>query len=152
MQTFSKKERLSSIKDIETLFKKGESLFVFPLKVVFIPRKADEIQIALQRNIQDKSQDKQTQDENKQENNKKTTSPPRLLISVSKRNFKKAVDRNRIKRQIREGYRLQKSEFDLSNIDTFAFIYVAKEHIDSTFLHKRIRKLVQMLEKEVKNR
>ena len=140
MQTFSKKERLSSIKDIETLFKKGESLFVFPLKVVFIPRKADEIQ------------NKQTQDENKQEDNKKTTTaPPRLLISVSKRNFKKAVDRNRIKRQIREGYRLQKSEFDLSNIDTFAFIYVAKEHIDSTFLHKRIRKLVQMLEKEVKN-
>ena len=127
MQTFSKKERLSSVKDIETLFKKSKSLFLFPLKVVFTLKKLD-----------DKTE----------ENEQKIVLPARLLISVSKRNFKKAVDRNRIKRQIREGYRLQKSEFDLSHINTFAFISVAKEHIDSKFLHKRIKKLLQMLEKE----
>ena len=129
MQTFSKKERLSSVKDIETLFKKGKSLFVFPLKVVFIPKKLEET---------------------KEETEQKIIPPARLLISVSKRNFKKAVDRNRIKRQVREGYRLQKSDVDLSHIDTFAFICVAKEHIDSKFLHKRIKKLLQMLEKEGK--
>jgi len=133
LQTFTKKERLSSVKDIETLFKKGKSLFVFPLKVVFIPKK-----------LNDQLED------TKEENEQKNIPPARLLISVSKRNFKKAVDRNRIKRQIREGYRLQKSEFDLSHVDTFAFICVAKEHIDSKFLHKRIKKLLQMLEKEVK--
>lgn len=127
LQTFSKQERLSSVKDIETLFKKGKSLFVFPLKVVFIPKKIDSPT---------------------EKNNQKNRVAARLLISVSKRNFKKAVDRNRIKRQIREGYRLQKSEFDLSHIDTFAFICVAKEHIDSTFLHKRIKKLLSLLEKE----
>ncbi len=127
MHTLSKQERLSSVKDIETLFKTGKanSLFVFPLKVVFTLKKI--------------------------ENNQKPVLPARLLISVSKRNFKKAVDRNRIKRQIREGYRLQKSEFNLSHIDTFAFICVAKEHIDSKFLHKRIKKLLQMLEKENTN-
>ncbi|AFM05992.1 ribonuclease P protein component [Bernardetia litoralis DSM 6794] len=126
-KTFSKKERLSSVKDIETLFKKGKSLFVFPLKVVFIPKKLEDIT---------------------EENNQKVIPPARLLVSVSKRNFKKAVDRNHIKRQIREGYRLQKSEFDLSHIDTFAFISVSKEHINSKFLHKRIKRLLQMLEKE----
>ena len=127
MQTFSKQERLSSIKDIETLFKKSKSLFLFPLKVVFTLKK-----------IEDKTE----------QNEQKSVLPARLLISVSKRNFKKAVDRNRIKRQIREGYRLQKSEFGLSHINTFAFISIAKDHIDSKFLHKRIKKLLQMLEKE----
>ena len=36
------------------------------------------------------------------------TVPVRVLISVSKRHFKHAVDRNRAKRQVREAYRLQK--------------------------------------------
>lgn len=133
MQTFTKKERLSSVKDIETLFKKGKSLFVFPLKVVFIQKKVE-------------------LEENTEKNEQKQNAPARLLISVSKRNFKKAVDRNRIKRQIREGYRLQKATVDLSHMNTFAFIFVAKEHIDSKFLHKRIKKLIQMLEKEAKNK
>ncbi len=104
------------------------------MKVVFILKKAEDTELG--------------NSEENTEKEDKTTLPARLLISVSKRNFKKAVDRNRIKRQIREGYRLQKSEFDLSHIDTFAFICVAKEHIDSKFLHKRIKKLLTMLEKE----
>ena len=120
MQTLSKKERLCSVKDIESLFKKGKSSFVFPLKVVFIKKESEE----------------------------KKLKPTRLLISVPKRNFKRAVDRNRIKRQIREGYRLQKANFNLSHIDSFSFIYVAKEHNESKFLHKRISKLLKMLEKE----
>jgi ribonuclease P protein component len=37
-----------------------------------------------------------------------TTVPPQVLISVSKRTFKRAVDRNRLKRLIREAYRLNK--------------------------------------------
>lgn len=53
-------------------------------------------------------------------------------VGVSSRNFKKAVDRNRIKRLIRESYRLQKNELQhylLQNNKTLSvfFLYVGKE-------------------------
>lgn len=50
---------------------------------------------------------------------------PEVLISVPKRNFKKAVDRNRIKRLTREAYRLQKITFPRKTY--IAFLYLGKE-------------------------
>jgi ribonuclease P protein component len=79
MFSFKKTERLSSKKDIEYLFKENKSITVYPLKLAF--RKND---------FPD------------------TGFPARVLISVPKRNFKKAVDRNLLKRRIRESYRLVK--------------------------------------------
>ena len=49
------------------------------------------------------------------------------LISVSKRNFKKAVDRNKIKRRIREAYRLNRNQFSTSNNYLIAYLYTSKE-------------------------
>ena len=77
--TFSKEEHLCRKKLIEELFgKQGSSFGAYPLRIVWTKSAAP------------------------------TTAPPQVLISVSKRTFKRAVDRNRIKRLIREAYRLNK--------------------------------------------
>lgn len=58
--------------------------------------------------------------------------PLQATVSVSSRNFKKAVDRNRIKRQLREVYRLQKSSlqqkvFERKDQLALFFIFTGKE-------------------------
>ena len=79
--TFNKSERLCSKKLIERLFSGGNKSFpAFPLRVVYAPLQADETADA----------------------------PVSILISVPKKRFKHAVKRNRVKRQIREAYRLHK--------------------------------------------
>ena len=79
--TFKKSEKLKSKKNIEQLFLKGSSVTAFPLRLMY-----------LQSSFKDGTNIK-------------------ISVSVSKRNFKKAVDRNRIKRLMREAYRLNKNSY-----------------------------------------
>lgn len=81
--TFSKAERLKSRKLIADLFKGGHSYLAYPFRVVWLPLPA----------IID------------------TGFPAQVAIAAPKRTFKTAVARNRIKRLVRETYRLQKNEF-----------------------------------------
>ncbi len=59
--------------------------------------------------------------------NPDSSAPNQILISASKRNFKKAVDRNKIKRRIREAYRLNRYQYSLSNKYLIAYLYTSKE-------------------------
>ena len=76
-----------------------------------------------------------------------------ILISVSKRRFKRAVKRNRVKRQIREAYRVNKHE--LLNILVerkcrlaIAFIYLSDQLVESSIIADRMRiALVRITEK-----
>ena len=79
---FSKKERLKSRKAIEQLFKARQSFHVFPLRLIWY-----KMGVPL------------------------SQSPAQFAVSVPKRAFPKAVQRNRIKRVIREVYRLNKADF-----------------------------------------
>ena len=64
-------------------------------------------------------------------------------VSVSKRNFKKAVDRIRIKRLLREAYRLNKSMLIDNNKAPHAFmiLYTSKEMPDFELVNAKIQKL-----------
>jgi ribonuclease P protein component len=71
-------------------------------------------------------------------------------VGVSARNFKKAVDRNRIKRQVREAYRLQKNQLaDMActkNIHMAVFvIYTARELPLYSVVHEQLGKIVKKL-------
>lgn len=67
-----------------------------------------------------------------------------ILVSVSKRRFKRAVKRNRVKRQIREAYRLHKHPL-LETLAArqqrlaIAFIYLSDELTESSILQERIK-------------
>lgn len=66
--------------------------------------------------------------------------PNQVLFSVPKRNFKKAVDRNRIKRQLREAYRLNKSLLQDSEVKfCIGYIYTSKEKIPSKKVVEQLR-------------
>ena len=71
--------------------------------------------------------------------------PVSVLVSVSKRRFKRAVKRNRVKRQIREAYRLNKHLLlqalpaDGSLRLAVAFIYLSDKLTDSPLLHGRMK-------------
>ena len=78
-----------------------------------------------------------------------------ILISVSKRRFKRAVKRNRVKRQIRESYRINKHK--LLNVLAerkcrlaIAFIYLSDQLVESSIIEDRMRiALARITEKMV---
>lgn len=109
--TFPKKEKLKSQKLIEKLFLEGKAVTSFPLRLLY-----------LKTDFEDGSKIK-------------------TGVSVSKRNFKSAVDRNRIKRLLREAYRLNKPEY-FNNITTsyaFMILYLGKEDTDFDSVNSKLK-------------
>lgn len=70
-----------------------------------------------------------------------TVEPNKVLFSVPKKIFKKAVDRNKIKRQIKEAYRKQKGSFSSKNNNSFIFtlMYLHTDFVAYEELEKRMK-------------
>jgi ribonuclease P protein component len=80
----------------------------------------------------------------------KTEQKTQAAFAVPKRNFKSAVDRNRIKRQLREAYRLHKQLLSSNTGKNFAllFLYIGKNKPEYVFLEKSMRVLLKKLRNE----
>ena len=122
--TFKKEERIVSNLLIETLFEKGnsQSLNAYPLRAVFLKTE-----------------------------HREGCAPVQLLISVPKKKFKHAVDRNRVKRQIREAYRKNKSllegTFEEGKMLLIAIIWLSDKHFATKEVEKKVVSLLKQMAK-----
>ena len=72
-----------------------------------------------------------------------TETGTRMMVSVSKRYFKRAVRRNRIKRQIREAYRLQKSLLAPAQGGVnMAFLWTSSEILPTRIVFHKVQNLL----------
>ena len=123
--TFKKSERLCSQILIDRLFQgESRSVAAFPIRAVFLPVDA-EVQPGVS-----------------------------ILISVPKKRFHDAVDRNRVKRQIREAYRKHKHALVAQMAAQgrgllVAFVYVSDKIESTNYIEKRMTRLLEKISTEL---
>ncbi len=123
--TFTKEERLCNKKLIDQLFHNGSSFLCYPFKVSWLITNDPQL------------------------------FPAQVLFSVSKKRYKNAVDRNLVKRRIREAYRLHKQQYlysllsDTEKSIVFSIGYIGKEIAPYDFIEKKILKLLNQLIEQI---
>jgi len=109
--TLPKKERLKSKKDIQNIFSKGSSVFIYPFQVIYL--------------LIDSS----------------VAPKHKIMISVPKKRWKRSVDRNLIKRLSREAYRLNKNllaDISIEKQIQIALIYTADKILPYKTIEEKI--------------
>ncbi|MEL7118995.1 MAG: ribonuclease P protein component [Bacteroidota bacterium] len=117
--TFKSSERLKSRKVIERMFKEGNSFGQYPLRLVWLESEVQDAGVMVQ-----------------------------FTVSVSKKKFPKAVQRNALKRKVKEAFRLNKHQlYEHWNNEkpqyAWMVIYVAKEFQDFQTVEKAMKKIIR---------
>jgi len=119
--SFSQKEKLKSKKLIEQLFLEGKSVSNYPIKLIYLKT---EMPLDV---------------------------PIQAGVTVPKKNFKSAVKRNRIKRLMRESYRLNKPLVFNNSKGTFAFLflYLGKEMPNYKLVEENLKATLLKFKKKI---
>lgn len=121
--TYPKDEKLKSKKIIDLLFTEGKSVSKYPLRLVFMETEFDD------------------------------AIPLKIGVSVSKKYFKRAVDRNYFKRVLRECYRLNKHLL-IDNLDkkyALLFFYQTKEKLSYQEINEKTTQLFEKFLKSIES-
>ncbi|WP_243349883.1 ribonuclease P protein component [Parabacteroides sp. FAFU027] len=120
--TLSKAERISRKLVIDKLFTKGTSFVVYPIRVVYVTSTEEQEAQAA------------------------------MMVSVSKKKFKRAVKRNYIKRRVKEAYRLNKHLLQIpesvGNI-SIAFIYLSGGFKSFDSLNQKMEEIMLQLNEKL---
>jgi ribonuclease P protein component len=121
--SFKKGEKLSSRKEITSLFRSGRVLVSHPIRIIYdLSHEGD--------------------------------FPARVAISVPKRLFKRAVDRNLLKRRIREIYRQHKPGFyhQLNEMEVRIHMVIQVHHagiVDYHLLEQAVQRGIEKVERDL---
>jgi len=125
-QQFKREERLKSRKAIGFLFQKGKSFGQYPLRLIYAPKEY-----------------------------RQGEAPVQFTVSVPKRKFPKAVHRNRIRRQVKESWRLNKHRLykKMEKEDSqyaFMLLYTAREPLPYRQIEGAMKGIIHRFIKKVK--
>lgn len=129
--TYQKKDKLKSRKQTQFLFAKGQSMNAFPIKLIYTIEQLEPVESPESGTLQ-------------------------AGVGAPSRTFRKAVARNRVKRLLREGYRLERPAFVEATNAAMAklrvnlfFLYTDATVIDQKAIQEKIKQLLARLAEKI---